>query len=199
MYQRSEGQRKCTLSSLTSPGCAGYMCLSFSFHCRRLKTHWGWCSTNWGRRRGIWWRVPVRQPIMHSESKSNNSHIISTPFMISHTCHKMCFLQWKMRTPTWTFLRTKVQTATWKSVDLLSRGPHETASWQVHRRGIAASHLMINYVIIIILSHKLSVASVCATGRGARFIGNMQGGDSDEVSAVIATSIQDSSYFFFLS
>lgn len=32
-------------------------------------------------------------------------------------------------------------------------------------------------------------------GRGARFIGSMQGGDSDEVSAVIATSIQHSLFF----
>lgn len=112
----------------------GYMCSSSPFHCRRLKTHWGWCSTNWGRRRGIWWGVPVRQP----STQTVNSHIISVTFYdFTHVFRKTCFLQWKMRIQTWTFQKTKAQTATWKSADLLSHGLHETASWQVRRRGIA--------------------------------------------------------------
>lgn len=116
---------------------SSYMCLFFTFHCRRPKTRWGWCSTNWGRRRGIWWGVPVRQPVTHTVEAKQWSHNLSKDF--THAFHKICFPQWKMRILTWMFQKTKVLTATWKSVDLLSHGPYETASWQVYSQWKAMS------------------------------------------------------------
>lgn len=40
-------------------------------------------------------------------------------------------------------------------------------------------------VKINIFSKDLRFVCVCATGRGARFIGDMHGGESDEVSALV--------------
>ena len=55
--------------------------------------------------------------------------------------------------------------------------------------------LIVNYKLLVkmlLLSRELNAAFVCTVGRGARFIGNMQGGDTDEVSIVTSSSIQDS-------
>lgn len=89
----------------------------------------------------------------HTRWKQNNSHIIVAFLLMISRMRHICFLQWKMRILIWTSQKTKVQTATWKSVDLLSHGPFETASWQVYRQGIAMFLLWWRWKLFWLLSN----------------------------------------------
>lgn len=89
----------------------------------------------------------------------------------------------------WTFRTTGTQTATPKRIDLF-----DLDRWKAWWRQVQADG------IFVIIAHETDYNEhgrpfhpvdrcFCLLGRDARVIGNMQGGDSDEVSSVTVTSL----------